>query len=65
MVVLRQNSESIEFRSLTMLQACAQAVDLTVDRHFGEGQRKYNLLHVCPPFGLDAWSVLALAQSPV
>jgi hypothetical protein len=32
-----QNSESTEL-SLTMLQACSQAIDLKVDRHFGEGQ---------------------------
>ncbi len=35
--VLRQNSEGTEHHSLTMLQACSQAVDLKVDRHFGEG----------------------------
>jgi hypothetical protein len=27
-----------EFHSLTMLQACAQGVDLKADRDFGEGQ---------------------------
>jgi len=36
--VLRQNSESTQLHSLTMLQPCSQAVDLKVDRHFGEGQ---------------------------
>jgi hypothetical protein len=36
-VVLRQNSESTELHFLTMLQPCSQAVDLKVDRHFGEG----------------------------
>ena len=36
--VLRQNSESTELQSLTMLQLFSQAVDLKVDRHFGEGQ---------------------------
>jgi hypothetical protein len=36
--VLRQNSDSTELHSSTMLQACSQAVDLKVDRHFGEGQ---------------------------
>ena len=37
-IVPRQNSESTELHSLTILQACSQAVDLKVDRHFGEGQ---------------------------
>jgi hypothetical protein len=32
------NSESTELHSLTMLQPCSQAVDLKVNRHFGEGQ---------------------------
>jgi hypothetical protein len=36
--VLRQNSESTERHSLTILQPCLQAVDLKIDRHFGEGQ---------------------------
>jgi hypothetical protein len=35
--VLRQNSESTELHFLTMLQPCLQAVDLKVNRHFGEG----------------------------
>jgi len=39
MGVLRQNSESTELQFLTMLQLCSQAVDLKVDRHFGEGVR--------------------------
>jgi hypothetical protein len=33
-----------ELRSLTMLQTCSQAVDLNVDRHFGEGQELKKLL---------------------
>jgi hypothetical protein len=28
----------LSFTPLTMLQACAQAVDLKVGHHFGEGQ---------------------------
>src|SRR5258706_7430458 len=31
--VLRQNSESTELHSLTMLQPCSQGVDLKVGRH--------------------------------
>src|SRR5258707_8451300 len=41
-IVLRRNFESTELHSLTMLQACSQAVDLKVDRHFGEGQEYRN-----------------------
>ncbi len=41
-IVLRQNSESTELHSLTMLQTSSQAVDLKVDRHFGEGQEYRN-----------------------
>jgi hypothetical protein len=33
----RQNSGSTELHPLTMLQACAQAVDFKVGHHFGEG----------------------------
>jgi hypothetical protein len=42
-VVLRQNSESTELHSLTMLQPCSQGVDLKVDPHFGEGQPPWKL----------------------
>src|SRR6266404_1695694 len=37
-IVLRQNSENTELHSLIILQTSSQAVDLKVDRHFGEGQ---------------------------
>ena len=55
-VVLRQNSESTELQSLTMLQLCSQAVDLKVDRHCGEGQgmlfsRDGTLDRVTSPWG--------------
>jgi hypothetical protein len=30
----------LSFTPLTMLQACAQAVDFKVGHHFGEGQRR-------------------------
>jgi len=42
-VVLRQNSESTELQYLTMLQL-SQAVDLKVDRHFGEGQPSVTMI---------------------
>jgi hypothetical protein len=35
---LAKTLEALSFTPLTMLQACAQAVDFKVGHHFGEGQ---------------------------
>jgi hypothetical protein len=42
----------LSFTPLTMLQACAQAVDFKVGHHFGEGQPEITALQRCRMAGL-------------
>jgi hypothetical protein len=43
MVSLAKTLGALSFTPLTMLQACAQAIDFKVGHHFGEGQQPASL----------------------